>query len=91
MPRSNTNAGTLLSEQFGKEVALGLLHARLKQVVTIHNAMFEKLLFKQQTLPRELTELFADAGATYLKISQELERLQGQSDSMLSNSLKPES
>ena len=43
----------------------------MKQVVTIHQAMFEKLLFDEDAaVSLDLAELFHDAGKTYLKISE---------------------
>jgi hypothetical protein len=45
----------------------------LKQVVTIHQAMFERLLFAEDaTVSLELAELFRDAGKTYLRISERI-------------------
>jgi hypothetical protein len=45
----------------------------LKQVVTIHQAMFEKLLFDEDAaVSLELAELFQDAGRTYLQISERI-------------------
>jgi hypothetical protein len=45
----------------------------IKQVVTIHQAMFEKLLFDQDAaVSLELAELFQDAGRTYLQISERI-------------------
>jgi hypothetical protein len=45
----------------------------LKQVVTIHQAMFERLLFDQDAaVSLELAELFDDAGRTYLQISERI-------------------
>ena len=45
----------------------------LKQVVTIHQAMFERLLFAEDaTVSLELAELFHDAGKTYLQISERI-------------------
>jgi hypothetical protein len=47
----------------------------MKQVVTIHQAMFEKLLFdKDATVNLELAELFQDAGRTYLQISERISK-----------------
>jgi hypothetical protein len=44
--------------------------SHLKQVVSIHRAMFEKLLFEEdQDVGPELAELFEDAGKTYLQIA----------------------
>jgi hypothetical protein len=45
----------------------------LRQVVSIHQAMFEKLLFDEDTLAdQDLAELFQDAGKTYLKIAERI-------------------
>jgi hypothetical protein len=45
----------------------------MKQVVAIHQAMFEKLLFDEgEALGLELAELFHDAGRTYLQISKRI-------------------
>jgi hypothetical protein len=47
----------------------------MKQVVTIHQAMFEKLLFDQDAaVSLELAELFQDAGRTYLQISERISK-----------------
>lgn len=48
--------------------------AHLKQVVTLHMAMFEKLLFESDDIPVELAELFEDAGNTYIDISETISR-----------------
>ena len=45
----------------------------MRQVVTIHQAMFEKLLFdKDAAMSLDLAELFHDAGKTYLQISERI-------------------
>jgi hypothetical protein len=45
----------------------------MKQVVAIHQAMFEKLLFDEnEAVSLELAELFYDAGRTYLQISERI-------------------
>jgi hypothetical protein len=45
--------------------------AHLKQVVSIHRIMFEKLLFEEDSdVGPELAELFEDAGRTYLQIAE---------------------
>jgi hypothetical protein len=44
--------------------------AHLKEVVSIHRVMFEKLLFEEDSaVGPELADLFQDVGETYLKIS----------------------
>ena len=45
----------------------------LKQVVAIHQAMFERLLFDNDAaVSLDLAELFQDAGRTYLQISERI-------------------
>jgi hypothetical protein len=45
----------------------------LKQVVSIHQAMFAKLLFEEDSaVGPELAELFQDVGRTYLQISRRI-------------------
>ena len=45
----------------------------IKQVVAIHQAMFEKLLFDEDAaMSLDLAELFHDAGRTYLQISERI-------------------
>jgi hypothetical protein len=45
----------------------------LKQVVAIHQVMFEKLLFAEDaTVSLDLAELFHDAGKTYLQIAERI-------------------
>lgn len=45
----------------------------LKQVVAIHQAMFERLLFAEDaTVSLDLADLFHDAGRTYLQIAQRI-------------------
>ena len=47
--------------------------AHLKQVVAIHQAMFEKLLFGEDAaVGLELAELFHDAGKTYLQLAERI-------------------
>jgi hypothetical protein len=78
-------------EHLVRDIAFDSLRTYLRQVVTIHQAMFQKLLFQNRAVPEELSELFADAGRTYLEIARELARYHEFSDSMLNNILKPES
>jgi hypothetical protein len=45
----------------------------MKQVVAIHQAMFEKLLFDEDAaVSLDLAELFHAAGSTYLQISERI-------------------
>lgn len=50
---------------------MDFFRSHLKQVVSIHRVMFEKLLFEDDSaVGLELAELFEDAGRTYLKIAE---------------------
>ena len=54
-------------------ITVDFSRAYLKQVVTIHQAMFEKLLFDENAaVGLDLAELFEDAGKTYLQISERI-------------------
>ena len=45
----------------------------LRQVVSIHQAMFQKLLFEDKSeIDLDLAELFQDVGKTYLRISERI-------------------
>jgi hypothetical protein len=45
----------------------------LKQVVTIHQAMFQRLLFEEDgEVGAELADLFQDAGKNYLQMSKRI-------------------
>jgi hypothetical protein len=47
----------------------------LQQVVTLHMAMFQKLLFDEEGgVPLELAELFEDASNTYIRISESISK-----------------
>ena len=60
-PRNNTSAAVDFSRTY------------MKQVVAIHQAMFEKLLFDEDAAASlDLAELFHDAGSTYLQISERI-------------------
>ncbi len=56
------------------DLVVDFLRSHLQQVVTIHYAMFEKLLFQGEGLPLELADLFEDAGNAYLNISDQIGR-----------------
>ena len=52
---------------------MNYFRAHLKEVVSIHRVMFEKLLFEEDSaVGPELAELFQDVGETYLKISESI-------------------
>jgi hypothetical protein len=47
--------------------------SHLRQVVTIHQAMLQKLLFEEDgPVGPDLAELLQDAGSKYLKISKQI-------------------
>jgi len=47
--------------------------SQLKEVVSIHHVMFEKLLFEEdRDVGPELAELFEDIGKTYLQIAERI-------------------
>ena len=58
----------------GNPLVIEYLRSYLQQVVTIHHAMFEKLLFQSDTVTIELAELFEDAGHAYLDLSDQISR-----------------
>ena len=52
---------------------MDFFRSHLKQVVSIHRVMFEKLLFEENSeVSPELAELFEDAGKTYLQIAERI-------------------
>jgi len=54
-------------------IAVDFLRSHLKQVVSIHRIMFERLLFEETSdVGPELAELFEDAGKTYLQIAESI-------------------
>lgn len=64
----------------GNNLILEFFRSYLQQVVTIHHAMFEKLLFQSDDVPVELAELFEDAGNVYLDISEQISRRRQEDD-----------
>jgi hypothetical protein len=57
------------------EHAVDFLRSHLQQVVTIHQAMFDKLLFTNDAaVGHDLATLFRDAGKTYLELSKRIYR-----------------
>jgi hypothetical protein len=54
-------------------VVVDFFRSHLKQVVSIHRAMFEKLLFEEDSdVGPELADLFRDAGKNYLQIADRI-------------------
>lgn len=56
------------------DMMIEYLRAHLQQVVTLHTAMFEKLLFESPDLPLELAELFEDTANRYLDFAERISR-----------------
>ena len=66
-------ATTLSGPNMRSEYLVDFFRSHLKQVVSIHRVMFEKLLFEEDSaVGPELAELFEDAGKTYLKIAEHI-------------------
>jgi hypothetical protein len=54
-------------------IVVDFFRSHLQQVVSIHQAMFQKLLFEEKsTVDLDLAELFQDVGKTYLRISERI-------------------
>ena len=52
---------------------MDFFRSQLKDVVSIHRVMFEKLLFEEVSdIGPELAELFEDTGKTYLQIAERI-------------------
>lgn len=52
---------------------MDFFRSQLKEVVSIHRVMFEKLLFEEDSdIGPELAELFEDTGKTYLQIAERI-------------------
>ena len=56
-------------------VIMDYFQSYLQQVVTLHSATFQKLLFEADGVPLEMAELFEDVGNTYIGISESISRL----------------
>ena len=55
------------------ETIMDYFRSHLQQIVALHTAMFEKLLFDSNNeVPFELAELFEDTGNVYLGISESI-------------------
>ena len=53
-------------------IAREVLRARIRQVVRIHQMMFEKMLGRDAALSPEVAALFRAVGTTYLRIAEDL-------------------
>lgn len=61
-------------EQAQADTIVDHLRAYLQQIVTLHTAMFQRLLFEGEGVPLELAELFEDAGNTYITLSESVSK-----------------
>jgi hypothetical protein len=60
---------------FEAGIPVDFFRSHLKQVVSIHRVMFEKLLFEESSaVGPELAELFEDVGRTYLQIAERISK-----------------
>ena len=55
--------------------AIEPLQASLAESLSLHTAMFERLLFEEDDLPLELGELLEDVANRYLTFSESISRL----------------
>jgi len=61
------------TREIDASITVDVSRTYLKQVVAIHQAMFEKLLFDDDAaVSLDLADLFQDAGRTYLQISERI-------------------
>lgn len=70
------NASSALSDLKNADAGaiMDYFQSYLQQVVSLHAAMFQKLLFEAEGVPLELAELFEDVGNTYLGLSESISR-----------------
>jgi hypothetical protein len=76
-PLRRDRRGNLQRHHLGPDIEAGTVvdffRSHLKQVVSIHRVMFEKLLFEEDSdVGPELAELFEDTGKTYLQIAERI-------------------
>jgi hypothetical protein len=68
-----TLSGLPLGLARGASFVVDFYRLHLRQVVAIHQAMFQKLLFEEESaVGLELAELFNDVGKTYLQIAERI-------------------
>lgn len=60
---------------FGEHIATEVFRSELKQIVRIHQVMFEKFLCDPGEVAPNLADVFQDAGATYLRIAERITAL----------------
>jgi hypothetical protein len=62
----------ILRKRLGSQEIAMHFRNDLRQIVTIHIAMFQKLLFEDEELALELADLFEDVGNSYIGISEQI-------------------
>jgi hypothetical protein len=68
-----TLSGLPLGPARGAAFVVDFYRLHLRQVVSIHQAMFQKLLFEEDSaIGLDLAELFQDVGKAYLQISDRI-------------------
>ena len=72
-----TASADVFNDTIGPNIQTGVLvdffRSQLKEVVSIHRVMFEKLLFDEDAdIGPELAELFEDTAKTYLRIAERI-------------------
>jgi hypothetical protein len=72
--RTTSTPGHPDPKQDNTATIMDFFRAYLQQVVTLHTATFQKLLFEGEGVSLELAELFEDAGNTYINISESISR-----------------
>jgi hypothetical protein len=65
---------TAVAGRLGAHEIAVYFRKELRQIVSTHKMMFEKLLFEEEELPPGLSELFEDVGNRYLDISDRIVR-----------------
>lgn len=57
----------------GASIPVDFLRSHLREVVSLHQVMFQKLLFDHDSeVGEDLATLFGDVGKTYLRISEQI-------------------
>ena len=73
-----------------RELIMDYFRTQLQDIVSLHTAMFDKLLFDAgQDVPLELAEVFEDTGNRYLAISESISRLHLQRPLKIEEHLHP--
>ena len=71
--RSHPKPAAAASVTFKASTVVDFYRSHLKQVVAIHQAMFQKLLFEEDAaVGMDLADLFQDVGKTSLEISERI-------------------